>query len=145
MRVLDGNAGHRPINKDEPIPDVDLRDPPAELDARRAAIWRHAIKHAPPGMLKELDASVFYSWVSWMAVLETAGSQVAALGLYVKDGDKRIRNPYLRDQREATTQLKALASELGFSPTSRSRVKVARKPAAGAGANPFGALKDLPS
>ena len=55
---------HGRDRKDEPKPETDLRlDPPDTLTLAQAAIWRHAVEHAPRGMLKEVDLSVFLGWV----------------------------------------------------------------------------------
>lgn len=133
LRVLDGNAGHRAINKDEPQPEGDLAEPPGELDARQQAIWRDAIRQCPPGMLKKIDTSVFACWVAAVAVWETARSEVARLGPVVKmgaDADGKggvpVQNPYLSIQNKQAGLIKQFAAELGFSPTARPRVKVSK-------------------
>lgn len=142
LRVLDGKAshGHKP-NPDEPIPDGDLNDPPPELDARQAAIWRHAIENAPPGMLKKIDRSVFSTWVAAVDAFEQARAKVAHLGLLVKGPQGGyMQNPYLAIQNKQNQLIRQAAAELGFSPTSRTRVKV---PKAKKTANAFADLKSL--
>ena len=39
MKLLTGNAGHRPIPKDIPDPPIEIPDPPAELTAEGAKYW----------------------------------------------------------------------------------------------------------
>lgn len=142
LRVLDGNAGHRPGNPDAPQPIGDLVEAPPHLTATQQAIWRRAIAHAPPGMLKHLDRSVFEGWVIAVDTLEQIRAKVALLGMIIKGPQgQAIVNPLLREQRGQTNLVRQLASELGFSPTARQRVKVP-KPDQGK-ANPFEGLKSL--
>jgi P27 family predicted phage terminase small subunit len=142
LRVLDGNASHSRIpNPEEPQPSGDLADPPPELDPRQAAIWRYAIEHAPPGMLKLIDCSVFAAWVCAVATFEVARERVAALGLLLKSKEGvPYQNPYLSIQNKQATLIRQIAGDLGFSPTSRPRIK-ADQPKKGP--NPFAALKSF--
>lgn len=142
MRVLDGNAGHRPGNLEAPIPIGDLMDAPPELTEKQRATWRLAITHSPPGLLKHLDRSVFQSWVIAVDMLEQIRGKIADFGVVIK-GPKgsAIVNPLLREQSRYANLVRQLAAEMGFSPTARQRVKV-DKPVQTAG-NPFGDLKSL--
>lgn len=144
MRVLDGNAGKRPINEHEPLPPGKLEDraPPIGLSEAQKAIWREAINSAPPGMLRHLDESVLEVWVVARERHRDASKKVSELGslLKAKSGTP-YQNPYLAIMnKQAQIMLKA-AAELGFTPSSRSRVKV-DPPKPGAG-DPFGDLKSL--
>jgi P27 family predicted phage terminase small subunit len=144
MRVLDGNAGKRPLNGDEPQPEGKLEDrpPPAGLNDAQKTIWREAIKSAPPGMLRHLDESCLEVWVVARERHRDAAKKVAELGslLKAKSGTP-YQNPYLAIMnKQAQIMLKA-AAELGFTPSSRSRVKV-EPPKPGEG-DPFSDLKSL--
>lgn len=142
LRALDGGASHsRTPNPQEPQPDGDLAEPPAELSATQQAVWRYAIEHAPPGMLKKIDRSVFTVWVVAADTLEKARAEVARLGLLVKTKEgATIQNPYLAIQNKQAALIMKAASELGFSPTARPRVKVDKPKQK---SNPFGDLKGL--
>lgn len=142
LRVLDGNAGHRPGNPDAPQPTGDLIEAPPTLTAEQQAIWRRAIEHAPPGMLKHLDRSVFESWVIAVDTHEKLRQKNAILGVVIKGpAGAAIVNPLLREQRGQANLIRQLASELGFSPTARQRVKVPKSDQGKA--NPFEGLKSL--
>lgn len=142
LRALDGGAARRPLDRaDEPRPAGDLFDPPPELSPRQQAIWRHAIAHAPPGMLTKLDQSVFLSWVVAVDTLELARQKVTELGLLVKTRDgNTMQNPYLSIQNKQAAIVMKAAAELGFSPTARTRVKVPKQAPRD---NPFGELRTL--
>jgi P27 family predicted phage terminase small subunit len=142
LRVLDGNAGHRVGNPDAPQPVGDLVDAPPTLSPTQQAVWRRAIEHAPPGMLKHLDRSVFEAWVIAVDTLEKVREKVSFLGPLIKGpGGGAIVNPLMREQRGQANLVRQLAAELGFSPTSRQRVKVPKSNANPQ--NPFDGLKSL--
>lgn len=138
-------AGHRPLNHDEPQPEGDLADPPPHLTARQQYYWREAIKHAPAGMLKNLDAGALQVYVIAQARLERASRKVDELGELVQAPGRPkgtfIQNPYVVLERNAQALVLKAGAELGFSPSSRSRVKISnrKKP----GRNPFGRLRQL--
>lgn len=142
LAVLDGGASHsRKPNPDEPMPDGDLAAPPADLPGRQLEIWRYAIEHAPPGMLKLIDRSVFACWVAAVDTFERARTHVDRYGLLIKSPSGAwMQNPYLSIQNKQGALIKQYAAELGFSPTARPRVKVPKK---GKAANPFADLRQL--
>ncbi len=141
--ALDGGASHSRAPRDEePKPDGDLREPPAELSATQQKIWRYAIANAPRGMLKCIDHSVFKVWVVAEDTLERARSEVSRLGLIVRTkGGVPMQNPYLPIQNKQAAIVMKAAAELGFSPTARPRVKV---PKSSKGQkDPFGKLRSI--
>lgn len=143
LRAIDGNAGRRPINADEPKPSGNLLEPPADLSAIAQRVWREAIAAAPEGMLSSLDRSAFQGWCVQFATFQEADAKVQSLGLLVKapgEGGQPYQNPYLSVRNKAATLMRQFASDLGFNPTARTRVKIT-KPAKGS--NPFDDLKSL--
>lgn len=141
LRVLDGNAGHRPANLEEPAPAGDLVLPPAELNETQQRVWRDAMACAPPGMLKLIDGSVFRNWVIATDMVEQLRADVQRYGRIIKGKDgAAMVNPLLRELRGYMDKVRQHAAELGFSPTARPRVKVPKPTKAG---NPFADLKSL--
>lgn len=144
MRVLDGNAGKRPVNEHEPIPPGKLeeRPPPDGLNDAQKTIWRQAIKSAPPGMLRHLDESCLFVWVVARERHADASKKVAELGSLLKGKTGTpYQNPYLAIMNKQAAILLKAAAELGFTPSSRSRVKIEpQKPGEG---DPFSDLKQL--
>lgn len=125
LRVLDGNRSHsHKPNLQEPKPLGNLLEPPEDIPPRQQQIWRDAIKLVPPGMLKRIDASIFRSWVGACDAYHRASLKAAEMDLVVKDSNGRtMQNPYLSIQNKQAILLRQCASELGFSPTSRPRIK----------------------
>lgn len=124
LRVLDGRASHsHKHNAFEPQPIGDLLEPPEQLPARQQLIWREAISQVPPGMLKRIDMSVFRSWVAASDAFTRANLKSAEMDLVVKHEGKTMQNPYLLIANKQSLIIRQCAAELGFSPTSRPRVK----------------------
>ena len=144
MRVLEGNAGKRPLNLNEPQPEPVSEDyaPPEWMSDEQKTYWRHVMKHAPPGMLTELDQSVLAVWVVAEERHADAARWVSKLGSLLKSKEGTpYQNPYLAIMnKQAAVMLKA-AAELGFTPSSRSRVKVI--PKGTAAGDPFAHLKQI--
>jgi P27 family predicted phage terminase small subunit len=144
LRVLDGNAGKRPTNKEEPQPVGNLSEhaPPAWLSESQKDGWRFAMRNAPPGMLKRLDQSVLTVWVVAESVHRIAAEWVEKKGpLIMGKNGVPYQNPYLAIMNKQAAVMMKAAAELGFTPSSRSRVKV-EPPKPGEG-DPFSDLKTL--
>lgn len=146
LRALDGNAGRRPENPDEPVPKEPLKgeEPPPWMNGTQAAGWRYAMEHSPAGMLRSLDRSILSAWVVAEDLHRDAAERVGKLGTILKSKDGLpYQNPWLSVlNKQAQIMMKA-AAELGFTPSSRSRVKVSNPKAGDRGANPYADLREL--
>jgi phage terminase small subunit len=110
LRLLDGNAGHRPINEAEPVPEGDLNAAPEWMSEAQQKAWAYAIDNAPPGLLKDLDQSVLVVWVVAEDLHRQATIAVGKFGMITKSSGKGepIQNPYLPIiNRQAQIMLKA--------------------------------------
>lgn len=140
LKLVQGNPGGRAINHDEPQPDGDLVEPPSFFSPRQRIIWQECIANAPPGMLKRLDFAALQVFVVACENHELAAAKVTELGQMVKVGKGVGHNPYVSIMNnQAAIMLKASA-DLGFSPSSRSRVKVTGKKKT---QSTFGKLREL--
>jgi P27 family predicted phage terminase small subunit len=126
LKVIAGNPGRRPLNKREPKPSGDLKAAPDWMTVRQIKIWDEAIRTAPKGLLKELDESILSVWVIARDMHQQASAEIAQSGLMTttpKTGDS-IQSPYVAVvNRQALIMMKA-AAEMGFTPSSRSRVAI---------------------
>lgn len=137
LKLLAGNPGKRPLNRNEPQPQGDLHDAPDWLTDEQKACWTYAIANAPEGMLRRLDRSAMTAFVVAEDLHRQASIAVGKFGLITKSPTKGepMQNPYLPIiNRQAQIMLKA-AAELGFTPSSRSRVTVNKDD--GESQNPF--------
>lgn len=126
LKLLAGNPGKRPVNVNEPKPRGDLSEAPDWLSDTQKESWAYAIDNAPAGMLKRLDRSALTAFIVAEDLHRQASIAVAKFGLVTKSPLKGepMQNPYLAIiNRQAQIMLKA-AAELGFTPSSRSRVEV---------------------
>jgi P27 family predicted phage terminase small subunit len=124
LKLLRGNPGHRPINKQEPKPVGDLKDAPAYFDDELRQVWEYAIAHAPPGLLKKIDSSVLETWCMAHVLHRRAVAEVRKFGMLVKPPNSQVpvQSPYLPIvNKQAFIMLRAI-DHLGFSPASRTRI-----------------------
>ncbi len=123
---------HR-AHADVPVPPGELAEPPAWLTPGQREIWGYAVAHAPQALLRRLDQSVLTVWViacdlhqRSAALIETEGmTTVTALGV-------EVISPHVNNlNKQALIMLKA-GAEMGFTPSSRTRVNAADTGKAGA-------------
>lgn len=127
LKILEGKSNYVPER--EPIPDGDLDAPPDWLSDEQKQAWKYAIENAPQGLLKLLDKSILTTWVVAEDLHRRAVTHVNTFGLVTKSPVKKemMQNPFLSiANRQAQIMMKA-AAELGFTPSSRSRVTIAEK------------------
>jgi P27 family predicted phage terminase small subunit len=126
LKELEGNPGKRPLNKRELKPKGDLYAAPAWMSDTQREGWAYAITHAPYGLLKQLDRSILAIWVVAEDLHREAAEKVTQFGLLTKSPNAGLplQSPYLAIlNKQAQIMLKA-GAELGFSPSSRTRVQV---------------------
>lgn len=126
IKLLTGKRGKLPINKKEPKPKGDLFTPPEHLNDGQKKEWTYIIANAPKGMLKRLDRSALESYVVAVDLHRQAVIAVNKSGLIVASPKKKepMQNPYLAILNKQALIIQRAIGELGFSPSSRSRVQV---------------------
>lgn len=141
LHILNSTVRPWHARPDEPKPVGDLTAPPDGLTDEQRAEWVYAIEHSPPGLLRLLDRNLFLQWVIASVDLTEAEMHLREEGKVVnRGGDQRITinpdgsqtktvrsvskviNPWVRARRDAFDRMMKATSELGFSPTSRSRI-----------------------
>ena len=127
LKIVSGNPGRRALNENEPMPAGDLVEPPADLSDSERAIWKSAIDNAPQGLLRKLDGHLLRLWVEAWDTRTKAREKVKEYGSVVKSPTQGVpmKSPYQCIVDQQTAIIKNLTSELGFSPTSRSRITLA--------------------
>ena len=144
LHILNGTTRPRVARPDEPQPVGDLLAPPVEMSEAQKAEWSYALENAPTGLLRRLDRNLFAQWVVAAVDLTEAELTLRTEGKVVnRGGDQRITinpdgtqvktvrsaskvlNPWVRARRDAFDRMMKATSELGFSPTSRSRITLA--------------------
>jgi P27 family predicted phage terminase small subunit len=129
LRILQGKAGHRPINEQEPKPEIKLPPCPEHLSTAAKAEWEFiAAELAPLGVLAKVDKAVlagycseFAAWAECELFLQENGSV-----LTLRDDKGNVK--WVQEAPQARLALKHLekvrqfAAELGLSPSSRTRI-----------------------
>lgn len=128
LKVVQGTLRKHRANEREPKPSGDLVDAPAHFSEAQREVWDYAIANAPKGLLKLLDLSVLEIWVTACVFHREAAQKVATTGQIIKSpSGYPVMNPYLANMnKQAQIMLKA-ATEMGFTPASRSRIVVAEE------------------
>ena len=124
LKVIEGNAGKRRLNRSEPKPTGRLVEPPADLPRQAVPFWTQAIADAPAGLLRRLDLRTLAIWsiAAWLHSDAAKALATSASVVQTKAGNI-IQHPSLAIlNKQAAIMLKA-AAEMGFTPSSRSRVQ----------------------
>jgi P27 family predicted phage terminase small subunit len=127
LKVLRGTARDDRTNRDEPQPVPALPTCPEHLNDEARAEWtRLCAEMHDLGMLTKLDRIVLAAACACFARWAEAERQIAALGCVVRgtNGGAQL-SPWLSVANKALEQMKGYLIELGLTPSSRSRVRVA--------------------
>lgn len=103
-----------------------LDQPPADLSEAEQDSWRHAIEHAPAGILARIDESILRLWAvtearylqakTMQAALD-AGNQLPLL-IKTRAGDL-MPSPYVGIMNKSAVLMLRMVEQLGFCPTAR--------------------------
>ena len=134
LKLLRGNTGKRPLNKDEPHPEpfLDVPDPPLFLTGSASdEWWRTATELHRLGLLTKVDvpalAAYCFSFGQWKMAAESlermqSGDPVMnGMLLKGKYGDA-IVNPLVSIVRKHAADVVRYAAEFGLTPAARSRI-----------------------
>lgn len=145
LKVIQGNAGKRPPNEDEPEPDLSFPTCPPHLSDEAKIEWGRICEELYKlGLLTEIDRAALAAYCQAYGRWVHAEQQVAKSGPIIKtpvkeiekrkrngdvvierSGGYPIKNPFLSVADKALEQMKAFLVEFGMTPSSRSRVKAA--------------------
>ena len=116
---------HRKRLDGEPKPAGSLSEPPEWFSEGQRAVWAYGLRHAPAGLLRAIDGSIFMAWCVACDIHRQAVEELNKLGpeALVGPSENQARVLVKIVNGQALIMLK-LASELGFSPVSRTRVTV---------------------
>lgn len=125
LKILEGNPGHRPLNKKEPKPRKPLKAAPEWFDSMHKQVWVATLDAAPAGMLKQVDEAVLVTYVCAYIIHQRATEELCNSELLLESLMGGIKaNPLTMVQAKAATVMMRAASEMGFTPSSRTRVTV---------------------
>jgi P27 family predicted phage terminase small subunit len=125
MKMLEGNAGHRKLNRREPKPAAGEPQSPIRLSPRARAHW---VRLAPMLLnLKVLTIVDGDALAAYCTVLERweLATEAIAHGIIVTDDRGNGRpNPAVRIQSDALRHMATFESVFGLTPSARSKLGV---------------------
>ena len=126
LKLIRGNPGRRPINRDEPAADsrTSLASPDWFNPEQRKKWEEVTAQLSDAGMLSAAYADIItvycVAWTRWRSALD----QITKFGDLIKTPSGVVRiSPYLAIANRAQVDLLKAQAELGLTPSSRSRVK----------------------
>lgn len=125
VKKLQGTLQKCRANPAEPTPQNDLKamTPPEYLTDSAKEIWTFALSQAPEGMLSTLDFGIFSEWAVVYDQFLTISESIKKGGTLRRETDgELVPSPLLSKLHSTIALLRGLQSDLGFTPSSRSRV-----------------------
>lgn len=128
LREMTGNpSSHPPANpKGIKVKQTLTATAPAWMNAEQAQMWREGVEMVPKNLLKVLDVTTFQAWVLACYNVKHASMEFQRTGeqytIVTGNGTVRV-NPLLNIIRNEGLMVLKCSSEMGFTPTSRMRVK----------------------
>ncbi len=129
MKVLAGNPGKRPLNKNEPQPKSAIPDFPKFLTKEAVLEWKRiTVELSVLGVLAQIDRAALAAycqvWARW-AKAEDKLNQDGECVLTEKGNE--IQNHYLAIANKCIKQMREYLVEFCMTPSSRSRISGAPK------------------
>lgn len=124
LKVLTGNPGKRPLNVNEPRPEVAVPECPVELGPVARREWdRLAVELASLRILTNLDRAALAAYCGAYAMWAEATEAIQKFGTMVKSpSGYPQQSPYVAVANRQAEIMMRIASEFGFTPASRSRI-----------------------
>jgi P27 family predicted phage terminase small subunit len=126
LKLLEGNPGHRPLNRSEPKPRPIAPKCPTWLDADAKREWRRVAPELERlGLLTGIDMAAlaaycqsYSEWKRYTAVIEKEGST------FTTDTGQIRARPEVAMGRKALADVRAWAIEFGLTPSARARMQI---------------------
>ena len=147
LRILEGNPGHKKMNRNEPKPQAAIPPCPSWLPATAKAEWRRLSKELHRmGLLSRIDRSslaalyqVYSDWHSAERVLQREGTTFQTPTGYIQ------QRPEVAMKNKALSLLAKFASLFGLSPADRVGLEIKKGSAEDELARILRAPRTLPS
>lgn len=126
VKLMSGNPGKRPLNRNEPKPEQAAPTCPAWLSERGRAEWQRIVPELSAlGLLTRVDRAALICYVEAVADLQDATELLAKEGkVAVAQSGYKMPHPACTLKRQAMQAIRNFAAEFGLSPASRSRISV---------------------
>ena len=130
IKLLTGNPGKRPLNHDEPKPEIAVPDCPVELGLVARKEWERMIGELSQlRILTNLDRAALAAYCGAYAMWAEATEAIQKYGSMVKSpSGYPVQSPYVAIANRQTEIMMRIASEFGLTPASRSRISAPAPP-----------------
>jgi P27 family predicted phage terminase small subunit len=119
----DRQPGKRPLNYDEPRPEVATPDCPVELGPIARRQWHRLVGELTLRLLTNLDPAALAAYCGAYALWADAMEAIQKYGTMVKSpSGYPIQLPYVAIANRQAEIMMRIAAEFGFTPASRSRI-----------------------
>ena len=126
LKVLEGNPGKRPLNQNEPKPEKKAPKCPSWLETDAKKEWRRLAKELEAmGLLTRIDMAVFAGYCQAYARWKEAEEFISKHGSILKTASGYIQQiPQVSIAQQNLKQMRNFCSELGLTPSARSRLNI---------------------
>jgi P27 family predicted phage terminase small subunit len=139
LKILKGNPGKRPLNKNEPKPELGAPGCPTWLSIEAKAEWRRIVpKLDKLGLLTKVDRAALAVYCEMWATFVYAQRLVHQHGIIIlkktmeaetADGtviiyQHPVKNPALQVSRDAADKIRQFCAEFGLTPSARGRLEL---------------------
>lgn len=129
LKLLAGNPGKRKINRAEPKISGGTVTPPSWLGKAAKAEWRRLAKVLPNGLVTPADRQVFAQYCQSVARLAEVERAIDEHGMtFLSENGYPCQRPEVTIAKGLHQQLRGLESDLGLTPSSRSRIQIPQTP-----------------
>jgi P27 family predicted phage terminase small subunit len=127
--MLTGNPGKRPLNGNEPKPELVAPECPVELGPVARREWDRMVGQLMAlRILTELDRAALAAYCGAYALWAEATEAIQKYGAMIKSPTGYpVQSPYIAIANRQTEIMMRIASEFGFTPASRSRISAPAK------------------
>lgn len=125
IKELQGTLQPCRTPKNEPKPQADISTivPPKHLNEATKKIWLFAVEQMPKGVITTCDIAIFERWAVLYEQFIKISTALNEQGLIQIDENGIMRvNPLQHCVIKVSAELRAIESQLGFTPASRSKV-----------------------
>jgi P27 family predicted phage terminase small subunit len=129
LKLLQGTQRSDRINRQEPDPKSEIPSCPKHLQGEARREWKRITKELGAlGLLTRVDRAAIAGYCDAYGRWAEAAAKLSEKGLLVKaPSGYPILNPYLSIINSALDQMRKFLTEFGMTPSSRTRINVAKK------------------
>jgi P27 family predicted phage terminase small subunit len=124
LKAITGNPGKRPLNRDEPRPEIAVPECPPELSPAAQREWQRLVGELSTlQLLTNLDRAALAAYCGAYALWAEATEAIHKFGAMVKSpSGYPIQSPYVSIANRQTELMLRISAEFGFTPASRGRI-----------------------